>query len=76
MSLSVVRFAEHAERRYREYGRSRAEIVDLVLTGHRMRHRNPGSADWLVSGEGLVVVHNWPDADDETALVVSLWPER
>ncbi len=77
MPPSVVRFAEHAERRYREYGRSREEVIDLVLGGHQARERNPGSADWLVIGGGLAIVYNWPDRDDATtALVVSLWPQR
>lgn len=77
MAPRLVRFAVHAERRCLEYGRSRQEVVDIVLAHHQSRRRNPGSADWLVTGESLAVVYNWPDRGDATAaFVVSLWPQR
>jgi hypothetical protein len=48
-----------------------------VLTRHGEREHNPGSADWLVAGRGMVVAYNWPDRGDATCgRVVTLWLER
>ena len=49
----------------------------MLLSNHDRRKCNPGEADWIVTGNGLVVVYIWPDGTDETmARVVSLWPAR
>lgn len=74
---SRVRFGRHAVDRCAQYARSPTDVADLVLTNHRRRKRNPGSADWLVFGVGLVVAYNWPDDDDRgVARVVTLWPQE
>jgi len=72
-----VRFTQHAEDRCADYSRSLREITDLVIDLHQRRRRNPGSSDWLLAGQGVVIAFNWPDASDATAaLVVTLWPRR
>lgn len=42
---------------------------------HSSRRRNPGAADWLLTGGGLEMFCTWPGEEDRTrALVISLWP--
>jgi len=72
-----VVFTAHGEEKAHRFSRSLDAIANLVLTNHERRQRNPGEADWVVTGGGLVIVYNWPDGDDETAArVVSLWGGR
>ena len=71
---SRVVFTDHGEDKVRQLNRSLADVADVVLSNHDRRLRNPGKADWIVTGSGLSVVYNWPDGDDQTAArVVSLW---
>ena len=72
----VVVFTHHAEQRAQERLISLTEVADAVLSGHDHRRRNPGKADWLLREDGIAIVYDWPDGDDEsTAVVVSLWRE-
>jgi hypothetical protein len=71
---SRVVFTAHGEDKAQQLNRSLVDVAAVVLGNHEQRRRNPGEADWVVSGSGLVVVYNWPDHDDQTAArVVSLW---
>jgi hypothetical protein len=73
----LVLFTAHAERRCAEFHCGRRTVADLVLSEHDSRRRNPGGADWLVRGAGVVVAYNWPDrGDPSVARVVTLWPQR
>ncbi len=74
---SRVVFTAHSEEKARQHSRSLADVVAVVLGGHDRRRSNPGEADWILTGGGMVIVYNWPDGQDATtARVVSLWPAR
>jgi hypothetical protein len=62
MSPSRVTFTRHAELRAAERGINAQEVADVVLDEHPRRRRNPGPADWIVRGGGIVVAYNcrWP----------------
>jgi hypothetical protein len=69
-----VAFADHAAERAQQYAVPYNEVSDVVLEEHPRRRSNPGEADWQVQRGRLVVVYDWPDANDEvTARVASLW---
>lgn len=71
-----VVFAAHALERIQQRSIGELQVADVVLAQHLRRRRNPGSAEWIVRGSGLVVVYNWPDVEDETtAYVISAWHE-
>jgi hypothetical protein len=71
---SRVVFTAHGEDKAQQLHQSLVDVAEAVLSNHERRQRNPGEADWIVTGSGLVVVYNWPDRDDQTAArVVSLW---
>ena len=73
---SRAAFSEHALDQLARRGLSEQQVAETVLVGHPQRKRNPGSADWLVTGRRLEVVYNWPDRGDRTmAYIVSVWPE-
>jgi len=68
--------SRHADERVSERGLSTAELANLVLTRHRWRRRNVGSADWIVRGHGMAAAYNWPDRGDRlTARIVTGWQE-
>lgn len=70
----VVRFTDHARVKADLLGIARADIEDAVLSGHRNRVGNTGSADWLTAAGALVVAYNHPSSgDDVVALVVTIW---
>jgi len=59
-SPSQVAFSEHALDQLARRGLSERHIAETVLIDHARRRRNPGSAEWLITGHGLEVVYNWP----------------
>lgn len=64
----------HAIDRAGEYGRTAADVADLVIDHHHERQRNTGRAAWRVSTAATTVLYDWPDGDDaSTARVVTLW---
>jgi hypothetical protein len=72
-----VVFTDHALERGSLYGIAYHDIADAVLDQHEHRKQNPGSGDWLLRRGALVVVYNWPDADDAaTARVITVWTEE
>lgn len=73
-----AKFAGHGLDRCAAFGRSPADVGELVVANHHRRERNHrGRADWQLNVGGLVIVYDWPDHDDPTtARVVSLWPTR
>lgn len=73
---SRVSFTRHALWRTEERQLTTTTIADLVLDEHSRRQRNPGPADWVLSGKGVVVAYDWPSAGDQTlAMVVTVWQE-
>jgi len=57
---SRVVFTAHGEDKAQQLRCSLVDIAEVVLSNHERRRRNPGEADWIVSGSGLAVVYNWP----------------
>lgn len=55
---SCVDFATHADEQASVRGISAIQVAELVLAEHSRRRRNPGSADWVLSGQGIEVAYN------------------
>lgn len=50
------------------------DVERAITEHHSERRRNPGDADWLLTGGRLVVAYNWPFAGNPLeALIVTLW---
>jgi hypothetical protein len=69
----IVAWSDHAIVKASLLGIARADIEDVVLTGHRERSRNTGAADWLLVSGRIVIAYNHPAGDELTALIVTVW---
>ena len=69
----AVLWTDHALVKAQLLGVARLDVEDAILRGHDRRTRNARAADWLVQSGRLVVAYNYPEADEMTALVVTLW---
>lgn len=76
MRPSRVALTFHARDRAAQRGIGEQAIADLVLDEHQRRQRNPGPADWQLTGRGIGVAYDWPaDGDATLAVVVTVWQE-
>ncbi|MGH3609254.1 MAG: hypothetical protein ACRDRD_14350 [Pseudonocardiaceae bacterium] len=71
---SRVRFTAHARLRLDRRRLGLDQVETLVLEAHERRTRNQGQADWRLAQGEIIVLYDWPAAEDQTlALVRSAW---
>lgn len=70
---STVVWSDHALAKAQLLGLSTTDVEDAVLNQHEQRSRNSKAADWLVRSGRLVVAYNYPEGDEQTALIVTVW---
>ncbi|WP_249019121.1 hypothetical protein [Conexibacter sp. S30A1] len=69
----AVLWTDHALVKAQLLAVTRLDVEDAILDGHGRRTRNARAADWRVQVGRLVVAYNYPEGDELTALVVTLW---
>jgi hypothetical protein len=70
---ATVLWTDHALAKAQLLGITNADVEDALLAAHESRVRNSRAADWLVRSGRLVIAYNYPEGDELTALVVTLW---
>jgi uncharacterized cupin superfamily protein len=70
----LVEWTHHAAAKATRQGLTTADVETTLLEHHQARKRNSGTAGWRVTVGRLVIVYDWPLAEDPLrARVVSVW---